>query len=168
MPITKELENIRKFESVGFTHDQAEVLTETLEQSHVNGQQNLKDFLNIKFNEMDVKFNAMDVQFNALRNDMDVKFNAMDVKFNVLRNDVDIKFKDLRNDVDVKINDFRSDVDVKFKDLRNEIDFRFLETRNEIVNLEFRIRASHADLLMKIFAIVAGCTTIAVAVAKLF
>ncbi|MCZ7622084.1 hypothetical protein KsCSTR_21610 [Candidatus Kuenenia stuttgartiensis] len=150
MPITKELENIRKFESVGFTHDQAEVLTETLEQSHVNGQQNLKDFLNIKFNEMDVKFNAMDVQFNALRNDMDVKFNV------------------LRNDVDVKIKDFRSDVDVKFKDLRNEIDFRFLETRNEIVNLEFRIRASHADLLMKIFAIVAGCTTIAVAVAKLF
>ena len=157
MPITKELENIRKFESVGFTHDQAEVLTETLEQSHVNGQQNLKDFLNIKFNEMDVKFNAMDVQFNAFRNDMDVKFNAMDVKFNTLRNDVDAIIKD-----------FRSDVDVKFKDLRNEIDFRFLETRNEIVNLEFRIRASHADLLMKIFAIVAGCTTIAVAVAKLF
>ena len=157
MPITKELENIRKFESVGFTHDQAEVLTETLEQSHVNGQQNLKDFLNIKFNEMDVKFNAMDVQFNALRNDMDVKFNAMDVKFNTLRNDVDAIIKD-----------FRSDVDVKFKDLRNEIDFRFMETRNEIVNLEFRIRASHADLLMKIFAIVAGCTTIAVAVAKLF
>ena len=135
MPITKELENIRKFESVGFTHDQAEVLTETLEQSHVNGQQNLKDF----------------------RNDMDVKFNAMDVKFNTLRNDVDAIIKD-----------FRSDVDVKFKDLRNEIDFRFMETRNEIVNLEFRIRASHADLLMKIFAIVAGCTTIAVAVAKLF
>ena len=146
MPITKELENIRKFESVGFTHDQAEVLTETLEQSHVNGQQNLKDFLNIKFNEMDVKFNAMDV-----------KFNAMDVKFNTLRNDVNAIIKD-----------FRSDVDVKFKDLRNEIDFRFMETRNEIVNLEFRIRASHADLLMKIFAIVAGCTTIAVAVAKLF
>ena len=139
MPITKELENIRKFESVGFTHDQAEVLTETLEQSHVNGQQNLKDFLNIKFNEMDVKFNAMDVKFNTLRNDV----NAI-------------------------IKDFRSDVDVKFKDLRNEIDFRFMETRNEIVNLEFRIRASHADLLMKIFAIVAGCTTIAVAVAKLF
>ena len=139
MPITKELENIRKFESVGFTHDQAEVLTETLEQSHVNGQQKLRDFLNIKFNEMDVKFNAMDVKFNTLR-----------------------------NDVDAIIKDFRSDVDVKFKDLRNEIDFRFLETRNEIVNLEFRIRASHADLLMKIFAIVAGCTTIAVAVAKLF
>jgi len=33
--------------------------------------------------------------------------------------------------------------------------------------LELRIRASHADLLMKIFAIVAGCTSIAVAVSKL-
>ena len=26
MPITKELANIRKFESVGFTHEQAEIL----------------------------------------------------------------------------------------------------------------------------------------------
>ncbi len=45
MPITKELENIRKFESVGFTHEQAEILAETLEQSHVDGQQSFKDSL---------------------------------------------------------------------------------------------------------------------------
>ena len=84
MPITKELENIRKFESVGFTHAQAEILAETLEQSHVDGQKDLKEFINERLDK-----------------------------------------------------------------------------------LELRIKASHADLLMKIFAIVAGCTTIAVAVSKL-
>ncbi len=30
MPITKELQNIKKFESVGFTHEQAEILTDGL------------------------------------------------------------------------------------------------------------------------------------------
>ena len=99
MPITKELENIRKFESVGFTHEQAEILAETLEQSHVNGQQSLKDFINDKFKE----------------------------------------------------------VDNKFKDIRAEI-----------VNLEFRIKASHADLLMKIFGIIVGCTSIAIAITKVW
>ncbi|SOH02810.1 MULTISPECIES: hypothetical protein [Candidatus Kuenenia] len=84
MPITKELENIRKFESVGFTHAQAEILAETIEQSHIDGQKDLKEFINEKLDK-----------------------------------------------------------------------------------LELRIKASHADLLMKIFAIVAGCTSIAVAVSKL-
>ncbi len=51
MPITKELENLRKFESVGFTHEQAETLTDVIKQSHVNGQQSLKDFINDKFEE---------------------------------------------------------------------------------------------------------------------
>lgn len=84
MPITKELENVRKFESAGFTHEQAEILAETLEQSHFDGQQGLKEFINEKIDK-----------------------------------------------------------------------------------LELRIKASHSDLLMKIFAIVAGCTSIAVAVSKL-
>ena len=84
MPITKELVNIRKFESVGFTHEQAEILAETLEQSHVDGRQDLKEFINEKIDK-----------------------------------------------------------------------------------LELRIKASHADLLMKIFAIIAGCTSIGIAVLKL-
>ena len=84
MPITKELANIRKFESVGFTHEQAEILAETLEQSHVDGRQDLKEFINEKIDK-----------------------------------------------------------------------------------LELRIKASHADLLMKIFAIIAGCTSIGIAVLKL-
>ena len=85
MPITKELENIRKFESVGFTHEQAETLVETLEQSHVDGQQDLKEFINDKIDK-----------------------------------------------------------------------------------LELRIKASHTDLLMKIFAIIVGCTSIAIAISKVW
>ena len=96
MPITKELENLRKFESVGFTHEQSEVLTDVIEQSHVNGQQSLKDFINDKFEE-------------------------------------------LRKDV-----------------------------RNEITSSELRIRASHTDLLVKILAIAAGCTTIGVAISRVW
>lgn len=84
MPITKELDNIRKFESAGFSHEQAEILTDVIEQSHVNGQQTLKEFIH-----------------------------------------------------------------------------------NELSSLELRMKASQTDLLVKIFAIVAGCTSIAVAVSKL-
>ncbi len=102
MPITKELDNMRKFESVGFTHEQAETLTAVIEQSHVDGQQSLKEFIS-KEND-------------ALRKEMD---------------------------------DFRKEV------------------RTEINTLELRIKASYTDLLVKIFGIVAGCTTIAISVAKL-
>src|SRR4030066_1295702 len=102
MPITKELENLRKFESVGFTHEQSEVLTDVIEQSHVNGQQSLKEFISDKFEEL------------------------------------------------------RSEMDSKFKDVRNE----FKDVRNEITSSELRIRAYHTDLLVKILAIAAGCTTI--------
>ncbi|MBF8274955.1 MAG: hypothetical protein HW390_28 [Candidatus Brocadiaceae bacterium] len=96
MPITKELENLRKFESVGFTHEQSEVLTDVIEQSHVNGQQSLKDFISDKLEE-------------------------------------------LRKDV-----------------------------RNEITSSELRIRASHTDLLVKILAIAAGCTTIGIAISRVW
>ena len=96
MPITKELENLRKFESVGFTHEQSEVLTDVIEQSHVNGQQSLKDFINDKLEE-------------------------------------------LRKDV-----------------------------RSEITSSELRIRASHTDLLVKILAIAAGCTTIGIAISRVW
>ena len=45
MPITKELYNIKKLEAVGFPHEQAETLTDIIEQSHVDSQQSLKEFI---------------------------------------------------------------------------------------------------------------------------
>lgn len=110
MPTTKELENIRKFESVGFSHEQAEILADVIEQSHVNGHQNLKDFINDKFKE----------------------------------------------------------VGIEFKDLRNDIENRFKEVRSEIKTSELQMKASHTALLMKIFAIIVGCTSIAIAISKVW
>lgn len=109
MPITKELDNLRMFESAGFTHEQAEVLTDAIEQSHVDGQQNLKDFISGLHEDTNRRFAEVNKQFDEIRKEM----------------------------------------------------------RTEITGLEWRIKASHADLLMKIFAIVAGCTSIAVAVTKI-
>ena len=117
MPITKELENIRKFESVGFSHEQAEILADVIEQSHVNGHQSLKDFINDKFKE------------------------------------VGIEFKDLR-----------SDIQNRFK----EVEIEFKEVRSEIKTSELQMKASHTDLLMKIFAIIVGCTSIAIAISKVW
>lgn len=45
MPITKELKNVRTFESVGFSHEQAKALAAVIEESHTDSQENLKDFI---------------------------------------------------------------------------------------------------------------------------
>ncbi|MBF8277980.1 MAG: hypothetical protein HW390_3053 [Candidatus Brocadiaceae bacterium] len=71
MPITKELENLRKFESVGFTHEQSEVLTDVIEQSHVNGQQDLKEFIR---NELDSKINRLEIRILEAQRDLLIKF----------------------------------------------------------------------------------------------
>ncbi len=36
MPIIKELKNVRNFESVGFSHEQAETLADVIEESHAD------------------------------------------------------------------------------------------------------------------------------------
>lgn len=113
MPITKELDNLRKFESVGFSHEQAKILTDVIEQSHINGQQSLKEFFH---NEL----------------------------------------SGFKNEIHNELNGFRKEMD----------DFR-KEVRNEINTLELRMKASQTDLLVKIFGIVVGCTSMAVAVSKL-
>ena len=44
-PITSELDNLRKLESVGFNHEQAETLTDVIEKSHVDSHESLKEFI---------------------------------------------------------------------------------------------------------------------------
>lgn len=101
MPITKELDNIRKLESVGFSHQQAETLADVIEKSHVDSQQSLKD-----------------------------SFHTLENRMNTLEKKID----------------------------------SVLSVTN---NIDLYIKAGQADLLLKIFAIAAGRTSIAVAVSKL-
>ena len=63
MPITKELENINEFESVGFDHNQAKTLTKIIEQSHVDSHESLKGFIR---NELDKQTKDFDSKLYAL------------------------------------------------------------------------------------------------------
>ena len=58
MPITKELSNIKKLEAVGFPHEQAEVLTDIIEQSHVDSQQSLKEFIHNENTNLELRIKA--------------------------------------------------------------------------------------------------------------
>ena len=67
MPITAELENVRKFESVGFTHEQAEVLTESLEKAVTSGHESLKDFIRQQNKELR---NELSIDIASVRNEI--------------------------------------------------------------------------------------------------
>ncbi|MCP5004627.1 MAG: hypothetical protein GY941_11920 [Planctomycetes bacterium] len=58
MPITEELDNIRKFESVGFSHEQDEALAESLEKAQVNGNESLKEFIRSEINASELRMKA--------------------------------------------------------------------------------------------------------------
>lgn len=68
MPITKELKNVRKFEKAGFTHEQAEILAESIEESHVDSHETLKDFIQrtIKDSENTLRDEIKDMRYDLL------------------------------------------------------------------------------------------------------
>lgn len=150
MPITKELENLRKFESVGFTHEQAETLADVIELSHTDGQQNLMESIH----------NVIDDLWKELRGE----FKDLRGEFKDLRSE----FRDLRTEMDNRFKDIRTEMDNRFKDIHTEMDNNFKDVRNEIKTSELQIKASHTDLLIKIFGIIVGCASIAVAISKVW
>lgn len=81
MPITKELSNIKKLEAVGFPHEQAEVLADIIEQSHVDSQQDLKEFirneLKISMSEMKTSMSEMEARLRASQSDLLIKYSAI-------------------------------------------------------------------------------------------
>ncbi|HJW85330.1 MAG TPA: hypothetical protein VJ440_01700 [Candidatus Brocadiaceae bacterium] len=74
MPITKELNNIKKLEAVGFPHDQAEALTDIIEQSHVDSQQSLKEFIHSENTNLELRIKASQAELL-------IKFSAIVVGF---------------------------------------------------------------------------------------
>ncbi|MDR4508145.1 MAG: hypothetical protein MRJ65_07910 [Candidatus Brocadiaceae bacterium] len=61
---------IQKFESIGFTHEQAEALAETIEQAQVASQEDLKGFIR---NEFDSKLNSLEARLMASQKDLLMK-----------------------------------------------------------------------------------------------
>lgn len=74
MPITKELNNIKKLEAVGFPHEQAEALTDIIEQSHVDSQQSLKEFIHNENTNLELRIKASQAELL-------IKFSAIVVGF---------------------------------------------------------------------------------------
>ncbi len=81
MPITKELSNIKKLEAVGFPHEQAEVPANIIEQSHVDGQQSLKEFirneLKLSTSELRSSMSEMEARLMASQSDLLIKYSAI-------------------------------------------------------------------------------------------
>lgn len=74
MPITKELSNIKKLEAVGFPHEQAEALADIIEQSHIDGQQSLKEFIR---SELKLSMSEMEARLRASQSDLLIKYSAI-------------------------------------------------------------------------------------------
>lgn len=58
MPITAEIDNVRKLESVGFSHDQAVVLAEIHETTPQDSLQELKEFIRAEMNSLVLRIKA--------------------------------------------------------------------------------------------------------------
>ena len=71
MPITRELDNLKKLEAVGFNHEQAEALADVIEQSHVDSQESLKEFIRKENTRLETKLsnkiNGLDKEISSLR-----------------------------------------------------------------------------------------------------
>ncbi len=103
MPLTSELDNLKKLESVGFSHEQAETLTDVIEKSHVDSQENLKEFIR---NE-----NA------KLENKLSDKINSLDNKLSTKINELDDKLSNRMNGLDKEISSLRVEISRELKDL---------------------------------------------------
>lgn len=70
MPITRELDNLEKFESVGFNHEQAKTLADIIEKSHVDSQESLKEFIH---NELNTEISNLRVEISRELKDLLIK-----------------------------------------------------------------------------------------------
>jgi len=147
MPIKEELKNIKKLESVGFHHEQAEALTGIIEEAQLSGHESLKEFIH---NEL-----------KDVRNDFNAKFEKMN-------NDLNAKFEKMNNDFNAKFEKMNNDSNTKFEKMNNDSNLKFAKILNVTDNIDTHIKAGQYDLLIKIFAIVTGTAGILFALQKLF
>ncbi|MGR3303950.1 MAG: hypothetical protein ACUZ8I_15820 [Candidatus Scalindua sp.] len=92
MPITSELDNLKKLEAVGFDHKQAETLADVIEKSHVDSQESLKEFIR---NENTNLENKLSNKINGLENKLSNKINGLDKEISSLRVEISRELKDL-------------------------------------------------------------------------
>ena len=96
MPITKELDNLKKLKSVGFTNEQAEILADVIEQSHIDGQQSLKDFIHNEITGLELRVNNKIDKLGSLQPEMESRLklsqSEMEVRLKTSQTDLLIKY----------------------------------------------------------------------------
>lgn len=76
MPITEELKNIKKLESVGFRHEQAEVLADIIEQAQLSGHESLKEFIRNENKDIRNEFNTKLEKILSVTDNIDTHIKA--------------------------------------------------------------------------------------------
>ncbi len=89
MPITSELDNLKKLEAVGFDHKQAETLADVIEKSHVESQEGLKEFFR---SELSKQIGGLDSKLSKEISNLDSKLNN---EISNLRVEISRELKDL-------------------------------------------------------------------------
>jgi hypothetical protein len=92
MPLTSELDNLKKLESAGFSHEQAETLADVIEKSHVDSQESLKEFIR---NENTRLENKLGNRINGLDDKLSNRINGLDKEISSLRVEISRELKDL-------------------------------------------------------------------------
>src|SRR3989338_26476 len=75
MPITRELDNLKKLESVGFSNEQAETLADVIEKSHVDSQESLKEFIHNEISGLRSEVKSLRSEMKSLRSDIICEMN---------------------------------------------------------------------------------------------
>ena len=106
MPITRELDNLKKLESVGFSHEQAETLADVIEKSHVDSQESLKEFIH---NEIRGIYKELDSKISGLRSELGNEISDLRSEVKSLRSEM----KSLRSDIICEMNKELKDLLIK-------------------------------------------------------
>ena len=161
MPITEELKNVRNFESVGFSHEQAETLAVVIEQSHAQSQESLKDFirneLDKQTNDFDIKLGALDNKLSQRTSDLEINMTASHKELSQQINDLAVNMATLQKELSQQTSDLAVNIATSQKVLSQQ-------TSDLAVNMA----TSQKDLLIKIFGIIVGTVGVAVTILKLF
>ena len=84
MPITEELNNLKKLESVGFTHEQSEVLADVIEKAQVSGQESLKEYIHSELNELRGEFRDLENRLLSSQKDLESRLLSSQKDLEVL------------------------------------------------------------------------------------
>ena len=111
MPITSELDNLKKLESVGFSHEQAETLADVIEKSHTDSQASLKEFF---CNELSKQIGSIDSNLSSKIASLDGNLSS---KIADLDGNLSSKIASLDGKLSKEISNLRVEINKELKDL---------------------------------------------------